>query len=100
MTVLERILQLKNERGWTEYKLSEQSGISQTTISSWFRKDITPSVPSLEKICMAFNISMSQFFAYGNEPLALTEEQRQLLDCWSRLSAEQRRLLLELADTL
>ena len=33
MTVLERILQLKDERNWSEYRLSEESGIAQTTIS-------------------------------------------------------------------
>ena len=67
MTVLERILQLKKGRGWTEYRLSLESGIAQTTISSWFRKNITPSVASLQRICDAFGITMSQFFCMGSK---------------------------------
>jgi len=38
MDILERILQLREEKGWSEYKLSVESGIPQSTISSWFRK--------------------------------------------------------------
>lgn len=100
MTVLEKILKLKNERKWTEYRLSEESGIPQTTISSWFRKNISPSISSLEKICEAFNITMSQFFALDTEPIQLTEEQRQLLDNWSRLTSQQQKLILDLMKTM
>ncbi len=47
MDVLNRILQLREEKGWTECKLSVESGIPQSTISSWFRKGAQPSVQSL-----------------------------------------------------
>ena len=62
MNVLDRIVELRLERGWTEYQLSQQSGITQSTISAWYRKNTLPSIPSLQKICNAFNISMSEFF--------------------------------------
>ncbi len=100
MTVLERILQLKGERNWSEYRLSEESGIAQSTISSWFRKNINPSISSLESICHAFHITLSQFFAYDNVPVDLTDTQRELLHCWSRLSLTQQQHLLEFLKTL
>ena len=96
MTVLERILQLRLERGWSEYRLSEESGIAQTTISSWFKKDVYPSIPSLEKICNAYNISLAQFFNYDNEPVSLTDDQKILLDNWNRLNSEQQRAVISL----
>lgn len=96
MTVLERIIQLKNERNWTEYRLAEESGIAQTTISSWFKKNINPSISSLEKICKAYNITLSQFFAFENEMIDLTDEQRKLLDNWNKLNSNQQRIILEL----
>lgn len=96
MTVLERILQLRIERNWSEYKLSEESGIAQTTISSWFKKDIYPSIPSLEKICKAYNISLAQFFNYDNEPITLTTEQYELLENYSRLTPQQQKTVFEL----
>ena len=101
MEVLERITQLRLERGWSEYKLSEQSGIAQTTISSWFRKEVCPSVPSLEKICNAFNITLSQFFNYNKETsVDLTSEQIDLIDAWSRLSRKQQKAFLSFLNTI
>jgi len=100
MTVLERILQLRNERKWTEYRLSEESGIAQTTISSWFKKDVCPSISSLESLCRAFNITMSQFFAYENVPVVLTDKQRDLLDNWNRLSKSQQDKFLDLLKSM
>ncbi len=101
MTVLERILQLRLERGWSEYRLSEESGIAQTTISSWFRKNVCPSVPSLEKICNAYNITLSQFFNYdGSQAVTLTQQQSDLLNQWNKFNNKQQNLFLELIKTL
>lgn len=100
MTVLERIMQLRNDRNWTEYRLSEESGIAQTTISSWFRKNITPSVPSLENICKAFNITLSEFFAFEDEAVVLTKNQKQLIDSFSRLNTTQQKIIMELIDNM
>lgn len=100
MTVLERILQLKEQRGWTEYRLSEESGIAQTTISSWFRKNVNPSVSSLENICKAFNITMSEFFAFENTPVSLTDKQKSMLENWNKLSEYQQDLLLKLLKSM
>ena len=55
MNVLDRIVELRLERGWTEYQLSQQSGITQSTISAWYRKNTLPSIPSLQKICRTRN---------------------------------------------
>lgn len=100
MTVLDRILQLRLERGWSEYRLSEESEIAQTTISSWFRKNITPSIPSLEKICNAYNISLAQFFDFENEPVSLSIKQRELIENWNRLSPEQQDYLLSFLKSI
>lgn len=100
MTVLERIDQLKAERNWTEYRLSEESGIAQTTISSWFRKNVNPSISSLEKICDAFNITLSQFFAYKNETFDLTDEQKKLLNNFNKINPKQQQAILTLLDAM
>ena len=100
MTVLERIVQLREERGWSEYRLSEESGITQSTISTWFRKNVTPTVNSIESICKACNITLSQFFNFDNEPVTLTDTQKELFENWSRLTAEQQRIFLELLKSL
>lgn len=60
MDILKRIVDLRTERNWTEYQLAERSGLTQSTISSWYRKNMLPTIPSLSKICDAFGITLSQ----------------------------------------
>ncbi len=100
MDVLKKILDLRTERGWSEYRLSVESDIPQTTISSWYRKKICPTVPSIEKICKAYNITMSQFFNDSGEDVNLTEKQALLIKQFSRLDVDQQDSLLEFLTTL
>ena len=92
--ILARIYHLRQERNWSEYKLSIESGIPQTTISSWYKKNMLPSIPSLKKICDGFGITMIQFFSsdhgidYTNN---LSSEQIELLEEWNSLSKKHRK---------
>ena len=90
--VLGLIRKNREARGWTEYQLAKRSGLPQSTISSWYQKGMTPSFSSLEKICDAFGLTLSQFFADGEALLALTPGQRGMLEKWLRLSPAQRAL--------
>lgn len=98
--ILAAINAYRENRNWTEYQLAEHSGLPQSTISSWYRKDMVPTVPSLEKICTAFGITLSQLFAEGDAPVSLTESQRKLLNSWAKLSEEQQTAFLQLFDTM
>ena len=98
--VLSAITTYREERGWTEYQLAERSGLPQSTISSWYRKNMIPTIPSLEKICAAFGITLSQLFAEGDTPVSLTNSQQKLLERWSRLREDQQAALFALIDTM
>ena len=98
--ILSAITAYREARGWTEYQLAERSGLPQSTISPWYRKNMVPTIPSLEKICMAFGITLSQLFAEKDEPVSLTEPQRELLERWSRLSEEQQAAIFALIDKM
>ena len=62
MDVHARLRQLLDERGWSEYKLSKMSGLSEATVSNVYRRNTVPSIPTLEQICNGFGITLSQFF--------------------------------------
>ncbi len=98
--ILGTITQYRIDRGWTEYQLSERSGLPQSTISSWYRKNLIPTIPSLEKICYAFGITLSQLFAEGDTPVSLTPSQKRLLESWSGLTPEQQDAILALMDKI
>lgn len=98
--VLAAITVYRQARGWSEYELAERSGLPQSTISSWYRKNMVPTLPSLEKICAAFGITLSQLLAEEDAPIDLTPDQRALLTLWTRLSAGQRQAILRLLEEM
>ena len=61
MDVLERLRKLLQERGWSEYRLAQVSGLNESTISNIYRRNTLPTIPTLEAICKAFGITLSQF---------------------------------------
>ena len=99
-TVLTTITAYREERGWTEYQLAERSGLPQSTISSWYTKNAVPTIPSLEKICTVFGITLSQLFSKENEAVVLTESQQKLLKRWAGLSKEQQAIVFTLIDNM
>lgn len=98
--ILAAITEYRVERGWTEYQLAEHAGLPQSTISSWYRKNMVPTIPSLEKICSAFGITLSQLFAEGDSAVSLTESQKQLLTRWSKLNEDQQNAVFLLIDKM
>ncbi len=89
MDVHQRLRQLLNERGWTEYKLSKTCGLSESTLSNIFRRNTMPSITTLEAICSGFGITLSQFFADG-DMVELTPELKELFLKWVNLTPEQK----------
>lgn len=101
MDVLNKITMLRKERGWTEYELAEKSGLTQSTISSWYRKNMTPTIGSLEKICAAFGITLSQFFLEeSSKTINLTTQQLELITTISKLRDDQFIALLNFLKSL
>lgn len=98
--ILLAITEYRTERGWSEYQLAEKSGLPQSTISSWYRKNLIPTIPSLEKICTAFGITLSQLLAEDDTPVSLTKSQKKLLERWSKLTEEQQEVIFNLIDKM
>ena len=93
MDTHERLRQLLDERGWTEYRLAKNCGLSESTIANIYRRNTVPSITTLETICKGFGITLSQFFAEG-EMVELTPELKELFDNWVNLTPEQMQKLL------
>ena len=95
MDATERIKFLLEQRGWTAYRLSKNCGLSENTIATILKRNSLPSVGTLEAICKGFGITLSEFFADG-DLIEVTPKTKELIDCWSGLSEEQRDAALEL----
>lgn len=96
MDVLKRIDDLIKERNWSDYRLAVESGLSSSTIANLRRRNTVPSIPTLEAICNAFGITLSQFFDEKCNSIHLNAEQQDFFDKWIGLTAEQKKILYDL----
>ena len=99
MDTNERLQQLLKERGWSEYRLSKVSGLSESTIANIFKRNTIPSIITLESICKAFGITLSQFFADG-EMVELTPELKELFEGWVNLTVEQKQAVNQVIQAM
>lgn len=90
-----RLRKLMEERGWTEYRLAKECGLSQSTLANIFRRNTVPSIATLEAVCNGFGITLSQFFADG-DMVELTPQLKELFDGWLSLKPEQKQAVLNM----
>ena len=98
MDVLERLRELLQERGWSEYRLAQVSGLNESTISNIYRRNTLPTIATLEVICKAFGITLSQFFADG-DMVEMTPDVKELLDAWIHSRALRKQTVLLVAKS-
>ncbi len=99
MDTNERLRKILDERGWTYYKLSKSSGLSESTVTNIFKRNTVPSIPTLEMICKGFGITLSQFFADG-DMVELTPDLKQIFDGWSNLTPRQKQAVMQMIDAM
>lgn len=100
MDILEKIKKLRDERGWSNYRLARESDISENSLNNLFRRNNLPTIPTLESLCNGFGITLSQFFADGKEAVVLNESQQDMLSAWDTLNENQKTKLLEFIKTI
>ena len=102
--ILNTITAYREERKWSLYDLAAHAELKSSTISTWYNNNAIPTIPSLVKICDAFQITLSEFFAKaeGSEsvPVALTPQQMQIIEKWSILRPDQQETVLNLLNTI
>lgn len=98
MDIRQRLVELQKQYGWSDYKIAKEAGLSANTVSNIYKRGNTPSLVTLEALCKAFGITMSQFFAEGNM-VEITPELRELFDKWITLTPEQKTALWSIIKT-
>lgn len=100
MDCLARLRQLMKQRGLSEYKLAQLSGIPPSTINSLFQKGNSPTIPTLEGLCKGLNISLSDFFYEPGAHDDIERETQYLLRNWKMLTEKQKAVFLEMIDVI
>lgn len=91
--VNKRIKTLIEKKGWSVYKLAQESGLPPSTLYNMFERDTIPGIATLVEITKGMDMTLSQFFAEEGFP-DLTSRQKMLLERFDALS-EEKKLRLE-----
>jgi len=98
MNINKKIIDLCNERGWSIYELSLQTGITQSSLSSMLKRGNPPKIENLNSICEAFGITLSQFFLDSEKFEALSSKELHLISSFRKLSEDKQNALITLID--
>ena len=93
--IADKITSLCEKRDISKYRLSQLSGISQSSLGRIMAQENLPSLITLEKICIALGVTLSQFFQEGNSE-NLTEKQKEVLGIWNNLNANEQETVMSM----
>ena len=99
MDILNRIDELRKEKGWSMYRLAEESMLTQSTLANMFARNTQPSISTLVSICNGLNISLSRFFA-ENEVDVTTENENMFLNNFRKLTDKDKQAVINLVENL
>ena len=109
MTVIERILQLKEERSLTKKEVETGAGLANSSLSQWEKGKGKPSLENIIKLCRFFDVSSDYLPGLSDErkqevqdtdkitkfELSLSEEELLLVDAFRYSSASYRLRIIQ-----
>ncbi len=90
--IIRRIQALCDARGWSYYRLVQESGISYSTLNTMLKRETAPSISTLSRICKGFGITLAEFFGETTPAVLPTIEEQKLLRLWRQLSPHSKEL--------
>ena len=91
--VIQHIQDLCKERSWTYYRLAKEADIPYSTLNNMVNRTNIPTIPTLQKLCDAFGITLADFFLDEPDALQLTEGQQEIITLYNNLSLEKKKIL-------
>lgn len=94
--VINRIQELLEFNHWSLYKLAKESDLPYSSLNNLFHRKNCPTIATLERICIGFHISLSDFFKFTENPLQnpeLSPGQQEFLNSYDSLSMKDKELL-------
>ena len=67
MDTIKRVYEIAEERGLTMYQVSQQAGISYSTIQTTKKRGGQLTIDTIERICDGLGIPLISFFDLSNE---------------------------------
>lgn len=85
-----KIRQMRKERNFTQAILAQKIGVQQSDLCRMENGEYKVSLDTLFKVLAVFGIGIGEFFRDENEPVAVGEQEQELLRLFLRLSPQAR----------
>ena len=99
MDILQRIDDLRKERGWSLYKLAEECMLTQSTLSNMYTRNTLPSLTTLLNICKGLGITPSEFFCETKMDIESIKNKK-FVELFNKLGEKEKSAVISLMDTL
>ena len=93
-TVGENLKRICKAKGIKNYQIADYMGVTESSVSHWFRGDNSIDIDNLHKLCQYLNVSLDQVF--GLEPIVseiLSQEEHELIIAYRNISEDEKRLI-------
>lgn len=77
--VIQHIQDLCKERSWTYYRLAKEADIPYSTLNNMVNRTNIPTIPTLQKLCDAFGITLADFFLDEPDARSLPKDSRKFI---------------------
>ncbi len=99
MDIIERIKELRDERGWSTNQLALEAELTQSTVSTLLTKtNSLPSLDTLSHLCDAFGVTLAQFFMEEEESELVSAQEKLLIERYRKLPERKKKAVLALLD--
>lgn len=71
----------------------KRGDIPYSTLNNMVNRTNIPTIPTLQKLCDAFGITLADFFLDEPDALQLTEGQQEIITLYNNLSLEKKKIL-------
>lgn len=89
MDIAKRLKTVRNSKKISVYKLSQLSDVSESQIRNIERGNSNPSFETLSKLAEPLGLSLADLFNETEEVSYLSNEEKELVDCFRMLPAEK-----------
>ena len=96
MDIINKIDELRKQRNWSINYLAMEAGITQSTLSSIMQRKSLPKIETLQSLCDAFGITLSQFFVNDEHSEILSAAEKELLTEFRKLPEYKQQAILKL----
>ena len=100
------IKKYSDRKGWSQNKLSDETGIKQSTLSGYFTATSTPNFGQIQKIAMALGVGTADIdpIRLGDgtkkEPAVQDSRLQEMIEDFNSLSPEDQQVVLALVSSL